>query len=273
MAPRSPLMNVTVNAVLKAARQLRRDFVEVEQLQVGFKGPANFVSEADMRAQETLFQELTRGRPDWGFTGEESGHARSMPAGGSRWIVDPLDGTTNFLHGIPHFCISVAAEVEGELTTAVVYDPTRDELFWAERGRGAFLNQRRLRVSGRRQLKEALIGTGIPFLGWGQHDRFQGEIGRVMGQVAGIRRMGAAALDLAWVAAARLDGFWERDLHPWDVAAGILLIREAGGFATEIGGGKQALEGGSIVAANDHLIGPLDTLLAGPQITEKRAVG
>ena len=265
-ALRSPNINVMVHAAYLAARGERRargligNFGEVENLQVSRKGAADFVSEADHQAERLIKRELSKARPAYGFLMEESG---STPAadGEHRWIVDPLDGTTNFLHGIPHFAVSIALERAGEIVSGVVYDPCKDELFWAEKGVGTFLNDRRLRVSGRRALADALIGTGAPFLGHGDHPQFTAEMEAIMKEVAGIRRLGAAALDLAYVAAGRYDGFWERGLEPWDVAAGALLVREAGGYVSEIEGGQKLLDGGSILAANDQLHLPLGKLL------------
>jgi myo-inositol-1(or 4)-monophosphatase len=260
LAVRSPLINVMARAADKAGRSLARDFGEVEQLQVSRKGPADFVSTADLKAEKTLRQELGRARPGFGFLMEESGEEKGSD-GERRWIVDPLDGTTNFLHGIPHFSISIAAEQAGELVAGVVYNPVTDELYWAERGQGAFLNDRRLRVSARRRMDEAVFGTGMPFKGRGDPDVFQAELSAVMPHVAGIRRMGSAALDLAYVAAGRFDGFWESGLAPWDVAAGIVLVQEAGGYVTEIGGGHRPVAAASILAANAHLHLPLGTAL------------
>ena len=252
MAVRSALINVMTKAAGKAARALVRDFGEVEQLQVSRKGPADFVSTADLKAEQTIRAELTKARPSFGLLMEESG-ATSGRDSSQRWIVDPLDGTTNFLHGIPHFAISIAAERDGEIVAGVVYNPVGDEMFWAEKGQGAFVNDRRLRVSARKYLKDSVLGTGAPFLGHGDTDSFQLELSALMPQIAGIRRFGAAALDLAFVAAGRFDGFWETGLNAWDIAAGIILVREAGGYVTEIGGGHNPLTGGSILAANSHL--------------------
>ena len=263
MATQSALITVMSRAARRAARGLLRDFGEVEQLQVSRKGPADFVSNADLKAERTLREELEKARPEFGFLMEESG-ATKAGDGRHRWIVDPLDGTTNFLHGVPHFAVSVAAERDGELIAGVVYEPLRDETFWAENGAGAHLNDRRLRVSARQHLRDALIATGIPFLGHGDaaaHQRYLGELGAVMGAVAGIRRWGTASLDLAYVAAGRFDGFWEHRLGPWDMAAGIVLVREAGGFVTDLEQGPNMLKTGGILAANDHLHGPLAELL------------
>ncbi len=252
MAVRSALINVMAKAAGKAARGLVRDFGEVEQLQVSQKGPADFVSTADLKAERTLRAELTKARPDFGLLMEESGATAGNDAS-QRWIVDPLDGTTNFLHGIPHWSISIAAERAGEVIAGVIYNPVSDEMYWAEKGQGAFLNDRRLRVSGRRRMQEAVLGTGAPFLGHGDTETFQAELSALMPTIAGVRRFGSAALDLAFVAAGRFDGFWESGLNAWDVAAGIILVREAGGYVTEIGGGRDPLTGGSLLAANTHL--------------------
>jgi myo-inositol-1(or 4)-monophosphatase len=260
MAVRSATINVMANAALKAARGLVRDFGEVEQLQVSVKGPADFVSAADLKAEKTLKAELARARPGFGFLMEESGVTEGSDKS-HRWIVDPLDGTTNFLHGIPQFCISIALERDGEVIAGIVYEPVRDEMFWAEKGAGAFQNDRRLRVSARRSLADALIGTGIPFRERGDHPRYLRTLESVMRSTCGVRRMGAAALDLAYVAAGRFDGFWEFGLSPWDMAAGILLVRESGGHVTDIAGGQKMIEGGDVLAAPHPLHGPLGNLL------------
>jgi myo-inositol-1(or 4)-monophosphatase len=259
MAVRSAVLNVMAAAARKAGRGLIRDFGEVENLQVSQKGPSDFVSTADLKAEKTLRQELERVRPGYGFLMEES--TETIGDGVHRWIVDPLDGTTNFLHGIPHFAVSVALEREGEIVAGVVYEPLRDEEYWAEKGGGAFVSDRRLRVSGRRLLGDAVIATGIPFRGVGDHKKFLKTQEAVMAEVAGIRRFGSAALDLAYVAAGRFDGFWEFGLKKWDVAAGILLVREAGGYVTEPSGGHDPLGMGNLLAANDHLHMKLGMLL------------
>jgi myo-inositol-1(or 4)-monophosphatase len=252
-------MNVMVRAADRAARGLKRDFGEVEQLQVSRKGPADFVSSADLKAEQVLREELGKARPDHGFLMEEAGAIAA--SGMRRWIVDPLDGTTNFLHGLPHFAISIALEEKGDILAALVYDPVKEELFTAEKGGGAYLNGRRLRVSGRTRLEDSLIGTGIPFKGAGDPELFADELSQVMDQVSGVRRWGAAALDLAYVAAGRLDGYWERGLSPWDVAAGVLLVREAGGMVSGIDGAVWQLEGDDILATNPSLQSTLASLL------------
>jgi myo-inositol-1(or 4)-monophosphatase len=242
-----------VRAVMKAARGLVRDFGEVEQLQVSRKGPADFVSNADRRAEQILKAELKRARPEFGFLMEESGEeVGSQPQ--NRWIVDPLDGTTNFLHGLPHWAISVGLEQFGEMTAAVVFDPIRDELFWADKGSGAYVNDRRLRVSSRTQLDQALVGCGLPVQTWkGREKGFTAQMNAMADHVAGLRRLGTASLDLAWIAAGRQDAFWEYGLKPWDIAAGILLVREAGGRVGLLEGGDDLLAEGTLIAANGGL--------------------
>lgn len=257
VSPRlSPALQVVVSAVRKAGRRLLRDFGEVEQLQVSVKGPSDFVSTADLRCEQTLKEDLSKARPNFAFLMEESG-ASGQEGWEWRWVVDPLDGTTNFLHGIPHWAISVGvekrdAEGRSELVAGVVYNPASDELFWAEKGVGAFLNDRRLRVSGRKDMREAVFATGIPFGGVPRKAEFSAILHKVMPQVAGVRRFGSAALDLAWVAAGRYDGFWELGLKKWDVAAGLVLLREAGGFVTDPDGGDP-YEHGNVVAGNPYL--------------------
>ena len=260
MAVRSPVINVMAAAALKAARGLIRDFGEIEQLQVSVKGPGDFVSAADLKAERTLKAELSRARPGYGMLFEEEGAIEGSDKR-HRWIVDPLDGTTNFLHGIPHFCISIALERDNEIVAAVVYEPTRDELYWAEKGAGAYLNDRRLRVSARRQLGNALIGTGMPFRDRGDKALYSAILNSVMTATSGVRRFGAAALDLAYLASGRLDGFWEFGLQPWDIAAGILLVREAGGYVSDLSGGQTMMTSGDVLAANDHLHLPLAALI------------
>jgi len=252
VARSSPVINVMASAARKAARGLVRDFGEVEQLQVSVKGPSDFVSTADLHAERTLKAELMRARPGYGLLMEEGGATEGSDPR-HRWIVDPLDGTTNFLHGVPHFAISIALERDAEIVAGLVYEPTRDEMFWAEKGIGAYLNDRRLRVSARRRLADALIGTGIPFGGRGDQPTYLATLARVAAATSGVRRLGAAALDLAYVAAGRYDGFWEFGLFPWDIAAGLLLVREAGGFVSDLAGGQNMMTGGGVLAANSHL--------------------
>ena len=260
MAVRSATINVMAAAALKAARGLIRDFGEVEQLQVSIKGPGDFVSAADLKAEKVLRAELGKARPGYGFLMEESG-AEPGRDEHHRWLVDPLDGTSNFLHGIPHFAISIALERDSEIVAGVIYEPVRDEMFWAEKGAGAFHNDRRLRVSARRQLAETLIGTGIPFAGRGDPKTYLATLAAVMAATSGVRRMGVASLDLAYVAAGRFDGYWEFNLQPWDMAAGILIVREAGGYVTDMDGGHAMLTTGDVLAANDLVHQPLAQLL------------
>ena len=248
----SALLNVMVKAARRAGRNLKRDLGEIENLQVSLKGPANFVSLADKRAEETLYDELTKARPGYGFIGEEGG-TREGTDKANVWIVDPLDGTTNFLHGIPHFAVSIALQREGALIAGLVYNPANDDLFLAEKGKGAYLNDQRLRVAARKKLNESVIGCGLPHIGRGDFDVASQELSAIQPQVAGLRRFGAAALDLAWVAAGRLDGYWERNLSSWDMAAGMVLVREAGGFVTDIEGDDKIFETRDIIAGNDYI--------------------
>ncbi|MGQ0740902.1 MAG: inositol monophosphatase family protein [Alphaproteobacteria bacterium] len=256
----SPALNVMVSAARKAGRALIRDFGELENLQVSRKGPSDFVSVADERTERILIEELSRARPGYGFLVEESGVIEGRDKT-HRFIIDPLDGTTNFLHGMPQFAISIALEREGTLVSGLVFNPVTDEMFVAERGHGAYLNERRLRVAARKTLADSLVATGTPFHGTEGHEQFLGELRAVMNTTAGIRRVGAAALDLAWTAAGRFDAYWERDLSEWDIAAGILLVREAGGIVTDLEGGQRMLEKGHLLAANEALHGPMLALL------------
>ncbi len=253
MATASNLIQVMIDATRKAGRKLARDFGEVAELQVSKKGPADFVSAADMKAEQVLVEELSRLRPGYGFLAEERGAVEGTDKS-HRWIIDPLDGTTNFLHAIPHYCISVALEREGELVAGVIHNPATNEIFWAEKGKGAFLNnEKRLRVAARKHLDESVLATGIPFLGKPGHGQFLKELHQITQRVAGVRRFGSAALDLAYVAAGRFDGFWERDLKPWDMAAGALMILEAGGKVTTADGEPYRSESTTILAANTDI--------------------
>jgi len=249
VSTQSALLKVMSDAARKAARGLNRDFGELAELQVAKKAPADFVSAADLKAEQVIFEALTKARPGYGFLGEERGLIEGSDKT-HRWIVDPLDGTTNFLHAIPHFAINIALEREGAVVAALTYNPITNEMFWAEKGKGAFVNDHRLRVAARQRLDESVLATGIPFLGHGQHATFLKELHQISQRVAGVRRFGAAALDLAWVAAGRFDGYWERDLNAWDLAAGILLVTEAGGKVTDADGGSDVLTKGSVVAGN-----------------------
>ncbi len=264
-------MTVMQNAAQKAAKRLLRDFNEVEQLQVSVKGPSDFVSQADIRAEQTLKEELNKARPGYAFLMEESG-ASGSDNWSWRWVVDPLDGTTNFLHGMPHWAISIGLERRlpdgnSEIAAGMVYAPTVDEMFWAEKGGGAFVNERRLRVSARRDVSQAVFATGIPFgaVSAARRRAFTRTLTTLMPQVAGIRRFGSAALDLAWVAAGRYDGYWELGIKQWDMSAGLLLVREAGGFATDVRDGDPR-DTGEVVAANPHMHAKLrDVVLEGMQ--------
>ena len=253
-------LSLMIKAARKAARGLVKDFREVEELQVSSKGPGDFVSKADRAAEATLRAELTAARPNYGWLGEETGAAEGTDPT-RRWIVDPLDGTTNFLHGLPHWAISIALEHKGEVVAGVVYDPAKDELFYAEKGLGAFMNDRRLRVSGRSRMIEAIFATGVPFAGRPALPATLQDLARLMPVCAGVRRWGAAALDLAYVAAGRYDGYWERGLRPWDTAAGTLLVREAGGFIGPIREGGNPVEDGSLIAGNGALFEPLTAII------------
>jgi myo-inositol-1(or 4)-monophosphatase len=259
----SAIITVMERACRKAAPKLRRDFGEVAQLQVSKKGPADFVSQADKAAEATLLEELRRARPGWGFLLEEGGEIAGEEENSPRFIIDPLDGTSNFLHGIPHFAISIGVEHMGVQVAGIVYQPLTDESFWAERGRGAWLQNARLRVSGRADLAEALLATGIPYKGHGEQAQFETILNKVIPEVAGVRRFGAASLDLAWVAAGRFDGFWEQGLSHWDVSAGMLLVKEAGGFVSDFRGGEKMVERRELIAANDQLHSRLHRLVAG----------
>ncbi|MBT5263897.1 MAG: inositol monophosphatase [Rhodospirillaceae bacterium] len=261
MAGRSPLINVVTKACYKVSRRLLRDFGEVEQLQVSKKGPADFVSTADTNAERALVSELKSARPEYGFLLEEGNEIESRDPDGRRWIIDPLDGTLNFLHGIPHFCISIALEERGQVIAGVIYEPIRDEMYWAEKGDGAYLNDRRIRVSGRSQMNEAVFATGIPFMGRDGHELFLKQLESVMGSCAGVRRQGAAALDLAYVASGRYEGFWEKGVHPWDIAAGMLLVTEAGGMVSDYNGQNRMMEKGEVVAVNNRLHTPFQRML------------
>ena len=251
MVMRPPLVNVMARAAEKAAKGLVRDFGEVENLQVSRKGPADFVSTADLKAQKILREELGKARPDFGFLMEEKDDAPDTSGKAERWIVDPLDGTTNFLHGVPQWCISIAAQREGEIIAGLIYNPISNEMFWAEKGLGAFNNSNRLRVSARSDFADCLIATGMPFKGSRKPvPVFINELQKVLPQVAGVRRAGSAALDLAYVAAGRYDGYWEAGLGAWDVAAGIIIVREAGGMVSPLVPKEDPVKTGSLVVGN-----------------------
>lgn len=261
MSNPSPILTAMLRTARKAARALRRDFGEVAELQVSRKGPADFVTNADRRAEQVIYDELSAVRRGYGFLLEERGEIEGTDKS-HRFIVDPLDGTLNFLHAIPHFAVSIALEREGAIVAGCVYDPNRDEMFRAEKGKGAFLNDRRIRVAARRGLDDAVIATGIPFRGRPGHARFLTELHAVMGATAGVRRLGSAALDLAYVAAGRFDAFWERGLAAWDVAAGVIIVREAGGFTLDIGEGGDPALTGNVAAGAEEVVNPLVALLS-----------
>ncbi len=256
----SALLNVMVKAARRAGRSLKRDLGEIENLQVSMKGPANFVSLADRRSEEMLYEDLAKARPGYGFIGEEGG-TREGADKTHTWIVDPLDGTTNFLHGIPQFAISIALSREGTVIAGVIYNPANEELYTAERGKGAFLNDQRIRVAGRRKLAECVIACGLPHIGRGDLELSRKEMSEIQNRVAGLRRFGAASLDLAFVASGRLDGYWERNLQPWDIAAGQIIVREAGGIVSGITGNDDALATGDVVCGNEFVHGELVKIL------------
>jgi myo-inositol-1(or 4)-monophosphatase len=248
----SPALNVMISAARKAGRRLIRDFGELENLQVSRKGPADFVTAADERTEKILVEELSAARPGYGFLLEEGGQVEGSDKT-HRFIIDPIDGTTNFMHGVPHFAISIGLEREGVVVSALVFNPVIDEMFVAERGHGAFLNDKRLRVAARSNLADIIVASGAPFMGKDGREEFLKEADSILSATSGIRRFGSAALDLAWVAAGRFDAFWERKLQPWDIAAGLLLVREAGGMVSDLTGREQMLKSGDILAANDTL--------------------
>lgn len=263
MVMRPPLINVMAKAADKAAKGLRRDFGEVEHLQVSRKGPADFVSNADLQSQNIIREELSKARPDFGFIMEEKDGSVDTSGKADCWIVDPLDGTTNFLHGVPHWCISIAATRNGEVIAGYIYNPITDENFWAEKGLGAFQDSKRLRVSARKDLSECLIATGLPFKGSKRSlTSAVKEVEAVIPHVAGIRRAGSAALDLAYVAAGRYDGYWEDRLGQWDVAAGIIIVKEAGGMVGPLNAGASPLVDGDIIAGNPDIHERLTSILS-----------
>ena len=257
-------LNLMIKAARKAGRSLVKDFREVENLQVSVKGAGDFVSRADTQAEKIIRDELMGARPTYGWMGEETGEAEGADPT-RRWIVDPLDGTTNFLHGLPHWAVSIALEHKGEVVAGVVFDPAKDELFWAEKGAGAWMNEGRIRVSGRRAMGEALFATGVPFGAKKTLPATMRDLARLMPATAGVRRMGSAALDLAYVAAGRYDGYWERELNAWDMAAGLVIVREAGGFVEAVREGRGMFESGSVIAANGELFGALAKTLRAPE--------
>ncbi|MEO0398191.1 MAG: inositol monophosphatase family protein [Pseudomonadota bacterium] len=262
MAHASALINAMVGAARKAARGLARDFGEVEALQVSKKGAADFVTAADLKAEQTLFEELSRARPKYGFVMEERGEIEGSD-NSNRWLVDPLDGTSNFMHGLPQFAVSICLERDRQPYAGVIYNPAADELFWAEKGEGAWLNDRRLRVSARRDLQECLFATGLPFKGRPGREQALRETERVLSETAGVRRFGSAALDLAFVAAGRFDAYWERGLNSWDIGAGLVIVREAGGVVSDLDGGDKPLHAPSVLAANAEISDKARVLING----------
>ena len=253
-------LNLMIMAARRAGKALVKDFREVENLQVSTKGPGDFVTKADREAERIIKEDLMGGRPTYGWLGEETGEQEGQDPT-RRWIVDPLDGTTNFLHGMPHWAISIALEHKGEIVSAVVFDAAKDEMFWAEKGTGAWMNDRRLRVSGRRAMHEAVFATGVPFSTKKTLPATLADLARLMPACAGMRRWGVASLDLAYVAAGRFDGYWERELQTWDIAAGILLVKEAGGLIGPVREGYDILEKGALICANENLFAPLTKII------------
>jgi myo-inositol-1(or 4)-monophosphatase len=253
-------LNLMIKAARRAGKALVKDFREVENLQVSTKGPGDFVTKADREAERIIKEDLMGGRPTYGWLGEETGEQEGQDPT-RRWIVDPLDGTTNFLHGMPHWAISIALEHKGEIVSAVVFDAAKDEMFWAEKGSGAWMNDRRLRVSGRRAMHEAVFATGVPFSTKKTLPATLADLARLMPACAGMRRWGVASLDLAYVAAGRFDGYWERELQQWDIAAGILLVKEAGGLIGPVREGYDILEKGALICANENLFAPLTKII------------
>ena len=266
MAYTSPTMNVMMAAARKAGRPLVRDFGELENLQISKKGPADFVTSADKRTEKTLIEELSKARPGYGFLGEEGGAIEGKDKS-HRFIIDPIDGTTNFMHGIPHFAISIGLEREGQMVAGLIFNPVTDDSYYAEKGHGAYLNNKRLRVAERKEMEPSLFAVGLPFKGRPGLTQALAEVNTLLAISSGVRRMGAASLDMAYVAAGRFDGFWERGLKPWDVAAGIVLVREAGGMVTDLNGGTDMLSGGTLLCANEYLQPQLLKLLKAPDKT------
>ena len=255
-------LNIMIKAARKAGRSLVKDFREVENLQVSVKGAGDFVSKADVAAEEILREELTTARPTYGWLGEETGSADGEDPT-RRWIVDPLDGTTNFLHGLPHWAISIALEHKGKIVAGVVYDAAKDEMFFAEKGAGAWMNDQRIRVSGRHRLIESIFATGVPFGGRRELPATLQDLARLMPATAGVRRWGAASLDLAYVAAGRYEGFWERGLNAWDVAAGIIIVQEAGGLVDGIDPEQDPLTSGELICSNEPIFDAFAKVIRG----------
>jgi myo-inositol-1(or 4)-monophosphatase len=260
---RTALLNIMVTAALKAGRSLTKDFGEVENLQVSVKGPADFVTNADKSAEKIVYGELSKARPTYGFLMEEGGEIKGSD-GQHRWIIDPLDGTTNFLHGIPLFAVAIALQRGEEIVASVIYNPVMEELYVAEKGAGAWLDdKKRLRVAGRKHLADAVVSTGIKVTGTANDALHLRQLGQIAPAVAGIRRTGSASTDLAWLAAGRFDGFWEGRLAPWDVAPGLLMMREAGGTMTDFSGKPGSMGNGEVVAGNETIHGQLLKVIKG----------
>lgn len=255
-------LNVMIKTARRAGRALLKDFGEVENLQVSTKGPGDFVSRADRNAEQMIKEALMEARPTYGFLGEEDGEIEGADPT-RRWIVDPLDGTTNFLHGMPHWAVSIALEHKGQIVAGVIYDPVKDECFLAEKGEGAWMNERRLRVSGRSRLIESVFATGLPFAGRTDLPATIHELGRILPACAGVRRWGAASLDLAYVAAGRYDGYWERQLNAWDLAAGLIIVKEAGGIVEPLTPGADILGHGEVICAAEPIFEKFSKVIRG----------
>ena len=256
-------LNIMMKAARAAGKSLAKDFREVENLQVSMKGAGDFVSRADIAAEKIIKDELMEARPNYGWLAEEEKGEIEGADPTRRWIVDPLDGTTNFLHGLPHWAVSIALEHKGAIVSAVIYDPAKDEMFYAEKGTGAWMNESRLRVSGRNRMIESIFATGLPFGGRTDLPETIQDLARLLPACAGVRRWGAAALDLAYVAAGRYDGFWERRLNPWDMAAGILIVKEAGGFVQPLNPEGNILDDGEIICANEPIFDQFAKVIRG----------
>lgn len=257
-----PLLNIATQAARAAGGNIMHHLDRIDQLNVEHKGKNDYVSEVDKEAEDTIINTIKKYYPDHQIFAEESGQGKQNSKSDVRWIIDPLDGTTNFLHQFPQFCVSIAIEVKGKVQHAAIFDPVRDEMFTASRGSGAFLNNRRLRVSEQKTLENALLATGFPYHDFSYIDDYMASLKSFMTNTAGIRRAGSAALDLAYVACGRVDGYWEFNLKPWDIAAGALIVKEAGGLATDFKGGDDFLTSGNILTANPKLYKEMAQTLA-----------
>jgi len=254
------LYNVIIGAVQNTLRPLGRDFRELEKLQINKKGVADFVTSADIRTERMLIEFLKEARPKFGFITEETGVIEGKDKD-HIWIIDPIDGTTNFMHGIPHFAIAIALQYKGEIIAALTFNPITGEEFYAEKGKGAYLNGYRIRVSSRREMESALFATGLPFKGCEGLDQALSETKAFLNETAGVRRFGSAALDLAYVACGRYEGYWERNLKMWDIAGGMLLVNEAGGALSSLIKGENPLENGHVIASNKELHNDMEKIL------------